>query len=170
MAVLPLLSTKPPVLCVAFIGRDSVPLFFRSFCRSESPQLDADNLELQLLLYASLDQVEAQLRSVARALQQQEARGSDPYLGILSPALFDVEDCNIYGYVSATHVKVLAMVRDGVCKQRRDEEAILRSLLRQLNLLYIDAASDPFYDGLEKDSFSKGVARIVEQQQPLLHS
>ncbi|CAJ1374952.1 unnamed protein product [Effrenium voratum] len=107
-------------------------------------------MKLQLLLHAALDQAEVQLQNVAQALQKGEAKGSDPYVGILSPALFDVEDCNIYGYVAATRVKVLAIVRDGACRQRRDEEAILRSMLRQLNLLYVDAASNPFYDGLGK--------------------
>ena len=153
-----------PVLCVAFIGRDGAPLFLRSFRKSDvEPMPDADDLELQLLLCASLDQVEVQLRTVGQALQRGEAKGCDPYLGVLCPALFDVEDCNIYGYVSATHVKILAIVRDGVCKQRRDEEAIMRSMLKQLNLLYVDAASNPFFDGLGRASFRMSVTRVVEQ-------
>ncbi|CAK9080413.1 unnamed protein product, partial [Durusdinium trenchii] len=139
---------EPPVLCLAIVGRDGGLLFFRSFRRSVPP--DADDLELQLLLHSSLDQVEAQLQHVAQALQKGEAKSFDPYLGILSPALFDAEDCNIYGYVAATRIKVLAIVRDGACQKRRDEEAILRSMLRQLNLLYIDAATNPFYNGLGK--------------------
>ncbi|CAJ1448456.1 unnamed protein product [Effrenium voratum] len=141
--------------------------------RAESVPPDADDLErgssapeaprvprLQLLLHAALDQAEVQLQNVAQALQKGEAKGSDPYVGILSPALFDVEDCNIYGYVAATRVKVLAIVRDGACRQRRDEEAILRSMLRQLNLLYVDAASNPFYDGLGKANLSPSLTHL----------
>ena len=65
---------------------------------------------------------------------KKEVKSPDCYLGVLSPALFGVEDCNVYGYVAASRVKVLALVREGACRQRRDEEAILRSLLRQLRL------------------------------------
>eukprot|EP00439_Symbiodinium_sp_Y106_P049348 s815_g6.t1 len=72
-------------------------------------------------------------------------------LGFVAACCFT--DCNIYGYVAATRVKVLAIVRDGACRQRRDEEAILRSMLRQVNLLYVDAASNPFYSGLGKARF-----------------
>ncbi|CAJ1332175.1 unnamed protein product, partial [Effrenium voratum] len=140
-------------------GRDGGLLFFRSFRKASVPP-DADDLELQLLLHAALDQAEVQLQNVAQALQKGEAKGSDPYVGILSPALFDVEDCNIYGYVAATRVKVLAIVRDGACRQRRDEEAILRSMLRQLNLLYVDAASNPFYDGLGKANLSPSLTHL----------
>lgn len=91
-------------------------------------------MELQLLLLGSLDQLQQQLSTVAEALLKGEVRSPDPYLGVLSPALYGLEDCNVYGYVAASQVKVLALVRDGACRHKRDEEAILRSLLRQLLL------------------------------------
>merc|ERR1711920_401909 len=127
-----------------------------------------DDLELMLLLNTSIDQVEVHLKAVMQALQRNETRNPDPYLGILSPALFDAEDVNIYGHMAATQVKVLAVIRDGMCKQKRDEDNILRSLLRQLHQLYVDAASNPFYEGLGNASFGASVVRIVEQHAGLL--
>ncbi|CAE7285942.1 unnamed protein product [Symbiodinium sp. CCMP2592] len=92
MAPAPSPPEEPPVLCVAIVGRDGSLLFFRSFRRKMAVPPDADDLELQLLLHAALDQVEVQMQNVAQALLKGEAKGSDPYLGLLSPALFDAQD------------------------------------------------------------------------------
>eukprot|EP00439_Symbiodinium_sp_Y106_P054087 s815_g7.t1 len=92
MAPAPSPAEEPPVLCVAIVGRDGSLLFFRSFRRKMAVPPDADDLELQLLLHAALDQVEVQMQNVAQALLKGEAKGSDPYLGLLSPALFDAQD------------------------------------------------------------------------------
>merc|ERR1712039_201931 len=106
---------------------------------------NADDLELSLLLFASLDQVEHHLTASEKAFQKGENQNPDPYLGILTPALFNAEDCNVYGHISATNVIVLVLVRASLCKQLRDEDNIMRSLLRQLHLHYVNAASNPFF-------------------------
>mmetsp|Transcript_38103 Transcript_38103/g.75575 ORF Transcript_38103/g.75575 Transcript_38103/m.75575 type:complete len:177 (-) Transcript_38103:45-575(-) len=170
------MAPRPPVLCVAFVGTDGSPLFFRSFVRDEpppgataagaavtTPLCESNDLELSLLLFASLDQVEMQLRASAQAAQRGDTKNSDPYLGILTPALFNVEDCNIYGYVSATNVKILAVVREDAVKQRRDEDSVLRSMMKALNFLYADAVSNPFYDGLDRPSFAAAVDSAIDR-------
>mmetsp|Transcript_110783 Transcript_110783/g.196260 ORF Transcript_110783/g.196260 Transcript_110783/m.196260 type:complete len:160 (-) Transcript_110783:52-531(-) len=148
-------AAEHPIICASFIGSDNMPLFYRGFYRQE-----VDDIEAQLALYAALDQADVHLRASQQAVQRGETRSPDPYLGILSPALFNSEDVNTYGYVSATQVKVFVVIRDGV-KQRREEDTIMRSLLKQLYLLYVDAAANPFHTTFEKDSFSNSVASVV---------
>merc|ERR1719272_960514 len=125
-------------------------------------------MDLLLALQSSLDQADVHLRAAAQAAQRGETRNPDPFLGVLSPALFGAEDYNVYGYVSATNVKVLGIIRDGVCKQRRDEDAILRSLLRQLNVIYVDTVCNPFFASLESTgNFHGNVSRIVDHHSTL---
>merc|ERR1719263_1888700 len=92
----------------------------------------------------------------------------EPFLGLLTPALIMLEDYNVWGYVTATRVKILAIVRDGASKNRKDEENILRSLFRSLHALYVDAASNPFLESFETPSFASGISRAAEQHTRLL--
>eukprot|EP00927_Polykrikos_kofoidii_P075737 TRINITY_DN72180_c0_g1_i1.p2 TRINITY_DN72180_c0_g1~~TRINITY_DN72180_c0_g1_i1.p2 ORF type:complete len:164 (-),score=14.38 TRINITY_DN72180_c0_g1_i1:119-610(-) len=150
------------ILCVAFVGSDDQPLFTQKF----GDQLD--DLEVLLVLQSSMDQLEAKVRAASQAILRGDARGHDSHLGVVCPVLVGgEEDYNVYGHVSATQVKVLAVVRDGPFKQRREEDAVVRSLLRQLHLLYVDAVSNPFHVTLETAAFNKGVARIVDHHSTL---
>mmetsp|Transcript_6581 Transcript_6581/g.13141 ORF Transcript_6581/g.13141 Transcript_6581/m.13141 type:complete len:131 (-) Transcript_6581:42-434(-) len=116
-----------------------------------------------LLAYGAMDQLQLRVRIHAEALQRGETRTPDPYLGVLMHALVNTEDCNIFGYISASNVKVLAIVRDTGDKQREKEDVILRSLLRQLHHFYVDAACNPFFQGLGRPSFAASVATAVER-------
>eukprot|EP00929_Paragymnodinium_shiwhaense_P104820 TRINITY_DN6955_c0_g1_i1.p1 TRINITY_DN6955_c0_g1~~TRINITY_DN6955_c0_g1_i1.p1 ORF type:complete len:172 (+),score=41.94 TRINITY_DN6955_c0_g1_i1:138-653(+) len=161
-----------PILSVAFVGSDDQPLFVQGFAKEDTGRSgidqQVDELEILLALQCSLDQVGLHLRLAAQAIQRGESRAQEPYLGVLTPVLFNAEEYNIYGYLSATNVKVLAIVKDGLCKQRRDEDALMRSLLRQLHLLQVDAASNPFYAGLNTASFNAKVVRIVDHHAAMM--
>mmetsp|Transcript_96264 Transcript_96264/g.269360 ORF Transcript_96264/g.269360 Transcript_96264/m.269360 type:complete len:174 (+) Transcript_96264:104-625(+) len=163
------IGTGPPVVCVAYIGRDNTPLLIRSFRRQADGgdidrgwNPDGSDLDLHMQLFASMDQLDAQFKTMSEALQRGETKSPDPFLGVLTPALVDFEDHNIYAQVSASQVKVIAVVRDGVCKKAHEEEQV-RSLLRQLLVLYTDAVANPFFAGLETEAFDKKVVSVVAQ-------
>mmetsp|Transcript_163370 Transcript_163370/g.523804 ORF Transcript_163370/g.523804 Transcript_163370/m.523804 type:complete len:126 (+) Transcript_163370:224-601(+) len=76
--------------------------------------------------------------------------------------LFFFEDYNVFAHISTSQLKILAVVKDGLCKQNQTEESVLRQMLRQLNQLYVDAASNPFFAGLETEKFRSRVTEVVE--------
>mmetsp|Transcript_60099 Transcript_60099/g.143217 ORF Transcript_60099/g.143217 Transcript_60099/m.143217 type:complete len:171 (-) Transcript_60099:34-546(-) len=161
------MQSPPPIVCVAFVGSDGLLQSFRRFggenTSATSSLSHVDDLELQLVLYSALDQVEAQLRSANQAIQRGETRPMEPYLGLLTPALLHTEDFNVYGFVSATYVKILAIVREGMSKQRKDEDQTLRLMFRQLHAVHVEATCNPFLDGFDGSSFTKAVDRVVDK-------
>lgn len=154
------------IVCVTFLSSTDSLLFFRRFRRQDGPE--ADDVALQMILHASLDQAVARLGVMQR---RYDTWNLDPFLGILTPALFDDEYINVYGYVSTTRVKILVAVHDDLSiqsAQQKNIDDVMRSLFRHLNALYIDAVSNPFYDGLEKVQFEVQVTKVVEHHVRLL--
>merc|ERR1712032_278474 len=91
--------------------------------------------ELQLVLYSALDQIDVHVRNALQAATRGDTKAPDTFLGVLTPALVDMEEHSVYGFISATKVKIMAVVREHVCKQKKDEELIVRSLLKQRAVL-----------------------------------
>lgn len=121
------------------------------------------NLEMHLVLFSALDQIEVHLRNAVQAYSRGETKAPESFLGILSPALIDLVEHNVYGFITATKVKMMAVVRENACKQRKDEETIMRSMFKQCHSLYIEAASSPFFTGLDTKSFISKLTQVVDQ-------
>mmetsp|Transcript_21845 Transcript_21845/g.40188 ORF Transcript_21845/g.40188 Transcript_21845/m.40188 type:complete len:169 (+) Transcript_21845:119-625(+) len=159
------MQVSSPIVCVAFVGSDGFQQCFRRYGQDgdRSSLCQADDLELQFALFCALDQVETQLRVTTQAIQRGETRPMEPYLGLLTPALLHAEDYNIYGFVAATSVKILATVREGLSKQRGDEDQMLKQLFQELHALHVAASCNPFLAGYSTESFTKAVDKIVEK-------
>lgn len=120
-------STEPArVMCVAVVSRENRPLFL---CCAEG----AEELGFHHIVHSSLDIFEERRPGPAPP----GAAPQDPYLGLLQPAV----DFRVYGYLTSTEAKLVAVLSDGGDAR----EAELRQLFRRLHGLVIAALSNPFY-------------------------
>jgi len=84
------------VVCVAVIGKNNNPLYIRSFDTTE------DGLKFHYIVHSSLDVVEEKLAG------KKAAPSADMYMGLLYPT----EDYKVYGYITNTRVKLIAVILD----------------------------------------------------------
>ncbi|CAM9100389.1 unnamed protein product [Phaeothamnion confervicola] len=90
------------IVCLAVVGRNQEPLFLRCYTDPDSEGANDAALRLHYIVHSSLDLVSEHARSVGRKV------ASDMFLG----HLFPVEDYCVYGYLTSTHVKILAVLED----------------------------------------------------------
>ena len=93
------------VAAVAVVGKDNDPLFLQHFN-------DADELKFHYIVHTSLDIVEE------KAASGNGSSSSDLFLGLLCP----IEDFHVYGYVTNTQIKLIAVLEDIGKVQVRDAE------------------------------------------------
>jgi hypothetical protein len=130
----------PVVACVSFIGRGSAPLFFRAFSAAAGSD---EELQLQLAVFSALDAVDERVpeRRIppagagAGAPAPAAAPGGGAFLNLLLP----VEDYKVFGYVTATSVKIIVVVKDVLLREDR-----VRELFVRLHAAYADAVASPF--------------------------
>ncbi|KAH9129720.1 hypothetical protein LEN26_005426 [Aphanomyces euteiches] len=135
------------IACVAIVGANNNPLFVRSF-------EEEDELSFHYIAHVALDIVEERVK---------QSR-DDMYLGFLGP----VEDFRVYGYITNTAVKFLAVVPDAPVK-----ESELRAFFAEVHKLYVNAMSNPFTqlgERITSNKFQTKVHGLVQQFNPLLEA
>ncbi|ETV97869.1 hypothetical protein H310_09195 [Aphanomyces invadans] len=106
------------IACVAIVGANNNPLFVRAYCED-------DDLSFHYIAHIALDIVEERVK----------LSKDDMYLGFLGP----VEDFRVYGYVTNTLVKLIAVVQDAPLK-----DSDMRAFFADVHKLYVNAMSNPF--------------------------
>jgi len=133
-------------VCIAIIGKDNSPLYIGT------TDLDKE-LELQYRVHAALDVVEEKCVPGAKTLPESK----DLYLGLL----YSTENHKIYGYVTNTKIKFIIVVDSSNIALRENE---VRSMFRNLHILYTDAVCNPFYlpgESLTSLKFDKSIRNIM---------
>ncbi|KAJ1612169.1 hypothetical protein OIY81_1417 [Cryptosporidium canis] len=114
------------VICISIVDRSNQPLLFRAL---ENESLDS----LQFAVYSALDIVE-------RKTSGDAMEGSlDPYLGYLGPAISLSYEYEIYGFLSFSHVKIIAILQD-----HPENEVELRNFFHNVYRAYVDSICNPF--------------------------
>ncbi|TMW68311.1 hypothetical protein Poli38472_005779 [Pythium oligandrum] len=133
------------ISCVAVIGAANSPLFIRTFEEDE-------DLGFHYIAHVALDIIEEKVRGASNI-----AAKDDMYLGFLGP----IEDYRVYGYVTNTSVKLVAILEDSPVR-----ESELRSFFSELHKLYVNAVSNPFApigERITSQQFDKKVYNLVLQ-------
>eukprot|EP00128_Syssomonas_multiformis_P002323 Colp12_sorted_trinity150504_noHs@18647 len=133
--------------CIAVIGKNNSPLYIRGTFAEK-------DLKFHYIIHTSLDVVEEKMSA---------AKGNtDMYLGLLYP----MEDYRVYGYVTNTKIKMIAVINDYDTAVKDSE---IKTFFRRLHTLYTDMVCNPFYtpgDKIESPAFQKGVSQLMESFQP----
>ncbi|ETV80797.1 hypothetical protein H257_06273 [Aphanomyces astaci] len=128
------------IACVAIVGANNNPLFVRAYAED-------DDLSFHYVAHIALDIVEERVKQSK----------DDMYLGFLGP----VEDFRVYGYVTNTLVKLLAIVQDTPMK-----ESDMRAFFSVMHNLYVNAMSNPFAvlgERIASAKFDRQVTSLVLQ-------
>ncbi|KAK6590892.1 hypothetical protein RS030_111861 [Cryptosporidium xiaoi] len=114
------------VVCISLVDRSNQPLLFRSF-ENEFQE------SMQFSIYSALDLLE-------RKTNDDSAEGSlDTYLGYLGPAITSNYEYEIYGFLSFSQVKIIAILQD-----HPENESELRDFFQNIYKLYVDTLCNPF--------------------------
>jgi len=128
----PRLSSKAELMrvaCVAVIGKENEPLFLQTFAESK----EDSGLRFHYHAHTALDVIEEKLTK--KPAYSTAPLNRELYLG----ALFTVEDCKVYGYVTNTKIKfVLVLQRVPI------GDLFVKNIFRDLHELFIDTMSNPF--------------------------
>lgn len=128
---------------VAVISKDNKPIILQDF-RNNS------DITMHFVVYSSLDIIE---RKIVEIRDNNEMNKN--YFGYLGPALLGEGDYALYGWLSFTGVKFVAVLKENY-EQRNDEK--IKDLMQKLEKLYVKTISNPFHD--EKDF---GSAQFVDK-------
>lgn len=143
------------VVGCALLGKDNSPLFIRAFGAH-------DQLRFHFIVHTALDFVEEKVAAQQQATQQHAAGAAagaagsknEPYLGLLYP----IEELRVYGYLSNSRVKLIAVLDDEEVK-----DAEMKVFFRRLHTLYVDTISNPFHDTAAELNHSATFARQVKR-------
>ncbi|CAD7078010.1 unnamed protein product [Hermetia illucens] len=133
-------------VCIAIIGKDNSPQYIAT------SDLDKE-LELQYRVHAALDVVEEKCEPGTKTTPESR----ELYLGLL----YSTETHKIYGYVTNTKIKFIIVMDSSNTALRENE---VRSMFRNLHILYTDAVCNPFYipgEPLNSKKFDKSVRGIM---------
>lgn len=133
-------------VCISIIGKDNSPQYIAT------SDLDKE-LELQYRVHAALDVVEEKCAPLSKTTPESR----DLYLGLL----YSTEIHKIYGYVTNTKIKFIIVIDSSNTALRENE---VRSMFRNLHILYTDAVCNPFYvpgEPLVSKTFDKNVRSII---------
>jgi hypothetical protein len=157
----PAASPPPPtVACVALIGAQNQPLLLhirKADNQEDAAEASKSRLRLSYVAHCALDALEEKVLLARRAAAAEGTGGAflssasppDAYLGLLYPT----EEYRVYGYCSATHLKVVLVVEPAAAvavaatatSSPWPRDAALAALCRRLHAVYVDAASNPFF-------------------------
>ena len=116
---------------VAVISKENKPIILQDFRNNT-------DITMHFVVYSSLDIIE---RKIVEIRDVQEM--SKNYLGYLGPALLGEGDYALYGWLSFTGVKFVAVLKENYV-QRNDEK--IKSLMQNLENFYIKTISNPFHN------------------------
>jgi hypothetical protein len=132
---------------VAVISKDNKPIILQEF-RSNT------DITMHFVVYSSLDIIE---RKIVEIRDQNEMTKN--YLGYLGPALLGEGDYALYGWLSFTGVKFVAVLKENY-EQRNDEK--IKMLMQKLEDLYVKTISNPFHD--QKDFASTSFTEKLQKK------
>eukprot|EP00890_Picochlorum_soloecismus_P001404 jgi/Picsp_1/2264/NSC_05728-R1_trafficking protein particle complex subunit 2-like len=132
----------PAVRGVAVLDASNGPLYLQVV---NSPDAEEDTLEIECVMYASLDILEEKLKDDG------ESDGAGPYLG----ALYSLGGHTIYGYVTSTNKRLLLALQQGA---ERIQDALVTEIFSKILKAYVNEISNPFYDpAIESRELSKAI-------------
>ncbi|KAL7750270.1 hypothetical protein RI367_004443 [Sorochytrium milnesiophthora] len=162
-------SYAPPVVCVAIVGKQSNPLYIRSFDASPHTTATTENRQLRyhFVAHTACDFVEERLTAAGSGrgpgLSGGSSSSTDMYLGLL----YSLEDLAVYGYITNTRIKFFVIVSTSSTASHsrptvlRDAE--VKQIFNQLHIAYIQLVSNPFYDPDSSDMISSNrFAQLVD--------
>lgn len=180
------------LISLAIVGKRNEPLFLKEF-RDDVTSMDIPEAELfglavqsgmgtdgfsarakecslkqQFILHAALDRFD-ELLGVGgdHSWRDPNATGADAmWVGLLCP----VEDMRVYGYVTTTKIKLMAVVEDIITSrpiQTKVMEEELKQLLISIHKLLVEYIMNPFNkiddNKINSPRFNKGVLDSVSQ-------
>lgn len=124
--------STPKIAAISFIGISNEPQFFFT-----EEQDASEVLNLQMIAYGALDAVAEKRKRPSSTTANASTTNTAPdslYLG----NLYCIDDYKVYGFYSNTHVKTIV-----ICEYTFPE-SLIKSLIGDLNILYISAIQNPF--------------------------
>jgi len=132
------------IAALAIIGRQNNPLYLQTFVQHDNA------LKFHFIVHSSLDVVEERVK------KKNKGDKLDKYLGLLYPT----EDYKVYGYVTNTNVKMIIVTTENANPKDPD----LRMFFTNFHKLYVNAASNPFYESntkIDSPSFVKALTTLA---------
>jgi hypothetical protein len=145
----------PVIACVAFVSASSQSLFFRVFSAAAGSD---EELALQLAVFSALDAIDE--RVPERRVPPPPPGTAPPPAGSFLNLLLPVEDHKVFGYLTATSVRIIVIVKDVLLREDR-----VRELFVRLHAAYADAIASPFAPvgdaPLTSPSFASAIDGVV---------
>eukprot|EP00611_Tribonema_gayanum_P000272 TRINITY_DN10184_c0_g1_i1.p1 TRINITY_DN10184_c0_g1~~TRINITY_DN10184_c0_g1_i1.p1 ORF type:complete len:144 (-),score=42.59 TRINITY_DN10184_c0_g1_i1:38-469(-) len=114
------------IVCLAVISKANAPLLVRTYVDPSLGEDQADTtIRFQHIVHTSLDVV-----------QEARAATTDMFLGHLCP----MDEYEVYGYVTSTQVKILAVLEETVTSRKSE----LAALLQTIHGFYVNYQLNPF--------------------------
>ncbi|KAH3764564.1 Trafficking protein particle complex subunit [Pelomyxa schiedti] len=142
------------VACVAVVGKNNNPLYIRAFKEQE------DKLKFHYIVHTSLDVVEEKLSTTPSTGSGGKNDAPSSYLGLLFPT----EEHKVYGYITCTKNKFIAVIDDIDIKDNQ-----MKAFFKQFHSIFADAMCTPFQTS-DKRITSKRFELEVEKACATLHS
>lgn len=154
----------------AVVGRENEPLYLRDFDKDEASPAEGEgagfaeaspeddpfgfftksdaranescSLHHQFIIHAALDRFEEITGPMAgNRWRTPGATGSNAmWVGLLCP----IEEVRVYGYLTNTSIKFMAVIKDGDDRRQSIREADLKSLFANAHQLYVEYLLNPF--------------------------
>ena len=145
----------PVIACVAFVSATSQSLFFRVFSAASGSD---EELALQLAVFSALDAIDE--RVPERRVPPPPPGTALPPVGSFLNLLLPVEDHKVFGYLTATSVRIIVIVKDVLLREDR-----VRELFVRLHAAYADAIASPFASvgdaPITSPSFASAIDTVV---------
>jgi len=145
-------------VCVAVIGKDNGPMFFRT------RQSSINELQYHFIVSSALDIIEERVQSSNKSILPgglsnpvASEMTRELYLGVLTAQ----EDYKVYGYTTNTKIKFVIVIEETSTPLREND---IRMMFRKLHGAFCDLMSNPFYlpgSEIKSKRFNDAVNSIV---------
>jgi len=164
------------LLCLAIVGKSNEPLYISDIlsatqreeekkddCRdffgfSDAAANDSLSIRHELMMHAALDRMEEIFGIQSRG--NNRSTSNSKWVGLLCP----LEETFIYGYVTATNIKFMAMVADN--NGEPVAEAHLKTMFINVHNLYVEHTLNPFSQLQQKvksKRFDQRIHQVVDE-------
>eukprot|EP01016_Furgasonia_blochmanni_P044605 TRINITY_DN6209_c0_g1_i9.p1 TRINITY_DN6209_c0_g1~~TRINITY_DN6209_c0_g1_i9.p1 ORF type:complete len:184 (-),score=57.24 TRINITY_DN6209_c0_g1_i9:120-671(-) len=137
--MLPKASVKSPVMYIALVNAQDQPIYMKNFSDKKH-----DELQIQLLIYSSLDLIQAQMDRKLAA-----NKDSSSFVGHVTSAFLSEVDVDVYGYLAATKLKIVVILQQKPDRQNYDEN-LVKAMMKSVYDLYMQDQFNPFHDNKNK--------------------
>lgn len=115
---------------VAVIAKDNHPIVLQDFRNNKE-------ITMHFVVHSSLDIIDRKINEI-----KESGEYNKNYLGYLGPALLGEGDYALYGWISYTGVKFIAVLKENY--EQRNEEKI-KVFMQKIEGLYTRTISNPFH-------------------------